>query len=292
VREVLAGAGLSEAMTSMLVAPGDHRKAGLPEDDGDVVRAADPLMREESVLRTSLLPGLLRAVEYNANHREPDVALFEVGHVYPPPRPGDVLPAEEERVAWAIAGEGASASAAVDALLELLDALRVDGARMVASSAPGLHPTRTAKVVGADGATVGWVGEVDPSVVAAHDVTGRVAWADVSLEVLHAHPRRDAEMRPVSRYPSTDIDLAFVVPDAVAAGDVAATLREAAGGLLERLALFDVFRGPQLGAGVRSLAYRLRFCAPDRTMTDDEVGAIRARCITAVESAHAACLRG
>src|SRR5690606_5365335 len=105
-------------------------------------------------------------------------------------------------------------------------------------------------------------------------------------------PRAERLFRPFSRFPSSDVDLAFVTPDEVPAGDVEATLRQAAGELLVGLCLFDVYRGERLGPGRRSLAYRLRLQAPDRTLTDDEVAAVRARAVAAVEAAHGASLRG
>ena len=95
----------------------------------------------------------------------------------------------------------------------------------------------------------------------------------------------------VSRFPSSDIDLAFVVPESVPAGSVLTALRRAGGDLLESVNLFDVYRGDSVPEGTRSLAYHLRFCALDRTLTDDEVGVERARCIEAVESAFGATLR-
>jgi phenylalanyl-tRNA synthetase beta chain len=96
----------------------------------------------------------------------------------------------------------------------------------------------------------------------------------------------------VSRFPASDIDLAFVVDDSTPAAVVEEKLREAGGDLLVDLRLFDVFRGPQLGEGRRSLAYRLRFNALDHTLTDEEVGEVRRRCIEAVESSLPAKLRG
>ena len=98
-------------------------------------------------------------------------------------------------------------------------------------------------------------------------------------------------MAPVSRYPSTDVDLAFVVPDDVPAQAVEDTLRSSGGPLLERVWLFDVFRGPGLNNGERSLAYRLRFCAPDRTLTDEEVAELRSACIATTEKEHGARIR-
>jgi phenylalanyl-tRNA synthetase beta chain len=104
--------------------------------------------------------------------------------------------------------------------------------------------------------------------------------------------RRDRTFRSPSPYPPSSIDLAFVVPEDVAAADVAATLGAAAGDLPEDVRLFDVFRSDALGAGRKSLAFALRFRAPDHTLTDDEVGEIRRRCIDAVVGEHGAELRG
>ncbi|MDQ3898602.1 MAG: phenylalanine--tRNA ligase subunit beta, partial [Actinomycetota bacterium] len=151
-------------------------------------------------------------------------------------------------------------------------------------------PTRSARLM-AGGRAAGTIGEVDPQVLAAHDIEGRVGWFEVDLDVLLASPRRPELHRPVSRFPSADIDLAFVVDEAVPAGDVERTLARAAGDVLEHIELFDVFRGPQL-EGVRSLAWRLRFSALDHTLTEDELTALRLRCIDAVTSAHPARLRG
>jgi phenylalanyl-tRNA synthetase beta chain len=98
--------------------------------------------------------------------------------------------------------------------------------------------------------------------------------------------------RPVSVYPSSDIDLAFEVDEAVPAGEIEAALQAAAGDRLASLRLFDVYRGPGIAPGRRSLAYSLRLDATDHTLTDDEVADVRRRCIEAVEEAHPATLRG
>ncbi|MBA3653384.1 MAG: phenylalanine--tRNA ligase subunit beta, partial [Actinobacteria bacterium] len=129
VRDVLAGAGVDEAMTSLLIGQGDHAKAGLPEDG---IEADRPMLREESVLRTSLLPGLLRSVAFNASFRNPDVALFEVGHVFRRPPQSQPLPDEREHVAVVLAGR--DAADATHTLHTLLGALRI--ADVALSAAP------------------------------------------------------------------------------------------------------------------------------------------------------------
>jgi phenylalanyl-tRNA synthetase beta chain len=286
VRDVLAGCGVSEAATSLLIGPGDHARAGLAEDG---IAADRPMLREESILRTSLLPGLLRAVAFNAAHRNGDVALFEIGHVFRRPPQEQPLPEQHERLGVVIAGAGAPA--AIEVLRTLVDALRLCELDLVAATFPGGHPGRSARVVVA-GADVGVAGEIDPDVASAWDIDSRVAWLDLHLEQLLASPRRSIQMRPVSRFPSSDIDLAFVVPDTIPAAAIDGTLRDAGGELLVDLALFDVHRGPPIASGARSLAYRLRFQADDRTLTDDEVGQARQRCIDAVVRTHGVELRG
>jgi phenylalanyl-tRNA synthetase beta chain len=275
-REALVGAGLSEAWSTSLLAPADLARAGLGTE---AVEVENPLAQEESVLRTSLLPGLLRAVVTNAHRRYPSVRLFEIGKVFVPPAAGERLPAEPELVAGALAG--ADAAEAKRVLDTLVAALAVDRVSVEPASQAGMHPSRSA-TVSASGELVGVVGEVDPGVLAAHGLDGPVGWFELELEALLAAPTRSTQYRPVSRYPSADFDLAVVVDDAVAAAAVADALAGAAGDLLEDLWLFDVFRGPQLGEGRRSLAYRVRVAAPDRTLDEDELSALRERAIAAL----------
>jgi phenylalanyl-tRNA synthetase beta chain len=235
---------------------------------------------------------MLRAIAFNHAHQQRDLRLFEIGNVYPrPDSPGQALPDERERVAVAMTGAGGDVVAATELWRVLEQALRLDGVELRATERPGLHPTRTAAVVGGGGDEVGVVGEVDPDVGAAHGIDTRVGWIECDLAAVLAAPRRTNQARPVSRFPSNDIDLAFEVDEAIPAAAVEATLREAAGPLLDDLRLFDVYRGPGLAGGRRSLAYRLRFCALDRTLTDEEVAEARRRCIERVETGHRARLR-
>lgn len=292
LRDVLAGAGVSEAVSPPLVGPGDHERAGLR---GEVIEATAPLAREESVLRTSLLPGLLKAVAFNASHRNPEVSLFEIGHVFAPAADRDAaLPDERELLAVCLAqpdGAESGAPSAKRVLDVVLDGLGIAGTRLEAATAPGLHPTRTARLLSGDH-TMGHVGEVDLSVLEAFAVEGRVGWLEVDIEILLPRQRVYVAAKAVSKHPSSDIDLAFVVDEAVPAAAVEATLREAAGELLVGLRLFDVFRDPRLGPRRRSLAYRMRLQSLERTLTDPEVAEVRHRCVEAVRAAHGAELRG
>ena len=286
VRDVLLGAGCDETLPMPFLAPGDLAKAGLPEDG---VTLTNPLHAEESVLRTSLLPGQLKAIAYNQSHRNPDVRFFEIDHVFLPAAEGEILPDEREHLAVAIAGEEAPAAVAV---LDALDrALALPNVQLSPSSPAGLHPTRSADVVIA-GRTRGHVGEVDPAVLEAYGVEGRVAWLELDLGAVLDGPHGNRSYTPVSKFPSSDIDLAFVVGDDVAASRIEASLRKGGGALLTDVELFDVYRGPGVDDGARSLAYRLRFQATDRTLTDGDVADVRQACIDQVVKKTGAVLRG
>lgn len=292
VRDILAGAGLSEAWTTTFLAPGDLERAGLP---GDAVEVENPLDRSESLLRTSLLPGLLKAARFNADRQSPDVRLFEIGHVFglPLPDAAVALPVEREDLAIIAAGEGADAELAARLWAVLSDALRVDGVGLHAAVVAGFHPTRAAQLVlQATGQVLGAVGEVDPSVSDTYGLAGRVGLVTVDLQALLARPRRDRQAAPISRFPASDIDLAFVVDDVVPAAEVGATGRSAGGDLIESVQLFDVYRGAQVPDGHRSLAYHLRLRAVDHTLTDAEVASLRQRVIDAVVQGLGAELRG
>jgi phenylalanyl-tRNA synthetase beta chain len=139
---------------------------------------------------------------------------------------------------------------------------------------------------------VGALGEVAAAALAALDLAPPVVALEVDLDELLGARRRDRTFRPPSPYPRSSIDLAFVVDEDVPAGAVAATLQGAAGDLLEDVRFFDVFRSEALGPGRKSLAFNLRLRAPDRTLTDNEVGEIRRRCVDAVAREHGGELRG
>jgi phenylalanyl-tRNA synthetase beta chain len=285
VREVLLGAGCDETLPMPFLAPGDLTAAGLPEQG---VTLTNPLVHEESVLRTSLLPGQLKAIAYNQSHRIDDTRFFEIGHVFLPSPDGQLLPDEREHVSVALAGS--EAPEAVEVLQMLDDALALANMQLRAASPPGLHPTRSAEVVVA-GRVRGWVGEVDPRVLDAYGVTDRVAWMELDLGALLDGPHGNRRYRPVSKYPSSDVDLAFEVADSVPASAVAGSLRKAAGDLLVGLDLFDVYRGPGVADESRSLAYRLRLQAPNRTLTDAELAEVRSTCVATVEKQQKAKLR-
>jgi phenylalanyl-tRNA synthetase beta chain len=154
----------------------------------------------------------------------------------------------------------------------------------------GMHPTRSAEILVAD-TVVGVVGEVDPAVLTAFAINERVGWLELDLRALLQVPHGPGQLVEVSRFPSSDVDLSFEVDEGTPAGAILHTLRLAGVEQLVEIALFDVYRGPSVAPGRRSLTFRARFQALDHTLTDAEVAEARDALIAAVSSAHAATLR-
>jgi phenylalanyl-tRNA synthetase beta chain len=298
IADALVGAGFDEVYTLPLIAPADLARAGLPQTE--LIEVQNPLRAEESVLRPALLPGVLRAVGFNAAHGSPAVSLFEMGTVFASPLAGDTLPVERMHLAFARSHEvrrvphepnrGVGVYDATAVLDALVQELRVEQCWLEPSTHAGFHPGRQANVMVGD-VVIGVIGEVAAGVVDAFGAAAPVVACEIDVGAFLAAARTERRAQPVSRFPGATIDLAFVLDDTVPAADVAATIRRAASDLLEDLDLFDVFRSDALGAGKVSLAFALRFRASNRTLTDEEVAEVRQKVIDAVAAVHGAALR-
>jgi phenylalanyl-tRNA synthetase beta chain len=258
----------------------------------------NPLSEEQSCLRTSLIPGLLHALRANAARGRADLAVFEMGRVFFPSS-GD-LPEQPQRVAFAAVGrvpaarwEGDAperdARDAVGLWEALAGALGLDY-RLEQAAEPPFHPGRAGRIlVGGD--TVGMVGELHPAVAARFGLTGRVALGDLDLDALVAPGVRRVFSAP-SAYPPVVFDLAFELAEETPAAALVEAVRVAAGPTLESAEIFDVFRGGPLGEGHKSLALRLTFRDPGRTLTDEDLVPVRGRIIEAVAASLGGRLRG
>jgi phenylalanyl-tRNA synthetase beta chain len=295
VEDLLRDRGLHECISYSFSSPHALERLGLGEVP--LLRLENPLSEDQSVMRPLLLPGLLDAARHNAAHGRPALGLFESAHAYSPSGPLDSLglgsprgatPALERRhlaalQTQALPGGWRSEERPADffsarALLEAVLAVAGLDWRAAADAAPFLHPGRAAAVVaGVDERNIGWVGELHPSVAAAWDLVGPVAGLEIDLDAV-AELTEGAEpvYGDVTSFPAVLQDIAVVVPDEVSAAAVVAAVREGGAPLLAEVDIFDVYRGEQVGEGEKSLALRLSFRAPDRTLTDAEVAQRRA----------------
>ncbi len=262
VEDVLVGAGYAEVYTPTFVADDDLR---LPE----------PLSAEAAAIRTVLHASLVDPARRNADAGEEDVALFEVARVYRDV--GEPLPLERWHVAGIADGGFAEAKWAVE---QIYSALGVEPA-YERTVEPFLHPGKAART------TEGWLGELHPTLLEG-------AWGafELDLDALAETAPEVVDFDPVSPYPELRQDLAFVVGEDAPAADVLAAIREAAGELLQELEVFDEYRNPEtIGEGKRSLAFRLAFGSPERTLTDEDVAPVRASIVDALAARFGAVLR-
>jgi phenylalanyl-tRNA synthetase beta chain len=299
VRDIVVDLGANECWTPTLGSDADFDllRPGVAR-----VRITNPLASDESVLRPTMLTGLVRVWGRNLERGTGDVVLAEIGNVFTHPEAttsprrtrGGVggaltldLPEENERLTVVLGREDDDATTAVAYWTTLADRLGLADVvvRSTGASAPGFHPTRVAQLVDRQsGAVLGFVGEVDGLLV--EDIVAttsprRLGLLDVDFGALcdaTRATRRDHYAKVPSRFPSAVIDLALVTPQVLHAQDLAFELRSASE-LVERVELFDVYRGANLPQGTRSLAYRVRLNSDEGTLSEKDVANARGQLI-------------
>ncbi|CAN5819074.1 phenylalanine--tRNA ligase subunit beta [soil metagenome] len=297
LRRALIGAGLYEARTSSLVSPADLEKIGLAPDAATPL--ANPISRDESLLRPSLLPGLLRSAALNFSRRPGAVRLFEIGRSFHPN--GIEPPIERLRLAIAMGGvtpqEWHSPERQLDffdlkgALEVVLQTLSVRDATFEERHEAPFHPTRAAGLFAADGTRLGLFGELDAQAADRAGVPERFGMGEFDLDALLNQTGAPPPRPETSRYPAVLLDLAVVVPEKVDARSLLNTAREAGGQLLENVRLIDVYRGEQVGAGNKSIAVSMTFRSPERTLADGEALASRNAIAGAISERHSGRVR-
>ena len=284
VRNLLTGAGLFEAVTSALIGPADLDRMGYPPEHParSALRLTNPLTVDESILRPSLLPGLVASAARNVARRNLCVRLFEVGRCFVP-RETNLLPEEPLRLGMVFHGpirqEWHTPSRELDffdlkGVVEMLmEVLRIDYTFGPTTRDPFTRG-RTAALV-APGGAFGTIGELTPATAERYGFTNRVVAAELELGKLLELARDPAQAKELTRFPPVLLDLAVVVAEAVEAAEIMELARSAGGPALVDVRVFDVYRGEQAGEGRKSLALSLTFLRPDRTLTQDEAVAAR-----------------
>jgi phenylalanyl-tRNA synthetase beta chain len=265
IEDALVGLGFSEVIAPSL-AVGDA--------DPDALRLQEPISIELAVLRTALLPSLVELARRNSEVGNERIALFEIARVYFP-RDGE-LPAEQTHVAGVVEGGFARAKGAVESLYAALKATP----RFERGQHELLHPGKAARL------DAGWVGELHPALL-----EGRWGVFELDLARLLVEARDPVKYEDVITYPAVRQDLAFIVSEDVAAGDLIDAAREAAGPELREVSVFDVYHGPQVGEGRKSVAFAVSFQSPERTLSDEDAARLRERIKTALAERFGAELR-
>lgn len=301
VRQALVGRGLREAITYSLVNPAHLPPFGFEPEDPRVVALRNPLSADRSVLRPSLLPGLLEAVALNSRRQLADVQLFELGRVFEAQGPGE-LAREETRLGVVMTGLRSPRSwHAPKARVDLFDlkgvvettveALGLGEVEVEPAGLPHLEAGRGVFAVVA-GVRVGAFGELASRLGELFDLHAPVFVAELSLDRLAVLPARPVRHRPLPRHPGVTRDVAVVLPAEVPVAEVTRVIRETESPWLRTVQLFDVYMGGQIGPGLRSLAYSILYQAEDRTLTDAEVNAAHGEVVDRLRRLLGAEVRG
>ncbi|HPU01411.1 MAG: phenylalanine--tRNA ligase subunit beta [Firmicutes bacterium] len=288
-RDTLTACGFNEIITYSFISPAELRSLRLPEGDYrlQAIPLQNPLSEEQSIMRTTLLPGILKTMQYNFHQREMNQLLFEIGAVFLPRQlPLAELPQEKLRLSLGATGQFPEANwyspsqpagffvlkGAVEALLHRFG---IAGVRYLPAELPFAHPTRAAAImIGEEEA--GFIGELRPEVAEAWDYPQPATVAELDLDLLIAKANLVPRVAPLPRYPAGLRDIAVLVPRSMPAEKLERCIYEAGGGLVEKVALFDLYEGAQIPAGKRSLAFTITFRHPQRTLTEAEINAAQA----------------
>lgn len=306
INDTLRAAGLNETVTYSFAEPGDLDKLRMDKEGlGMPVELLNPLNAEQSIMRQSIIPGLLHSLAYNQNHGVKNVQLYETGRVFFAAE-GKKKPKEKERVAAVLAGamgdpawnntpaafDFFDGKGIIESLLHELATPKVRFKALSAEEAPHLQPGRAAQVL-SGGTVLGWVGEIHPLAADAFEATAPVVAFELDLDALvkTSQPARDYVDVPL--FPAVTMDIALVVDEDVTNEKLMQVMRSAGGKLLLSIQLFDVYRDEErLGAGKKSMAYALEYRSPDKTLTAEEVNKQHERLIKKTCGATGAEVRG
>ena len=306
VNDTLRACGMNETMTYSFAEPSDIERLRMKADDlGDAVELLNPLNADQSVMRQSIVPGLLRSVAYNQSRGVKNVQLYEIGTVFFAAE-GRKKPKERQKVAGVMAGAMHEAGwnrsevafdffdgkGVLESIARELALPKVRFRAFSAEEALHLQPGRAAEMMAA-GAVIGWVGEIHPLAAGAFEANAPIVAFELDMAALVKAARPARDYVDVPTFPAVAMDQAFVVSEDVTHERMCQVMTSAGGKLLESVSLFDVYRDEErVGAGKKSMAYALTYRAADRTLTSEEVERAHERLVKKVCGATGAEVRG
>jgi len=293
-KETLIGLGMDEMQTYSFVSPKSMDKVCVPEDSyrRAWVKLINPLGDETSVMRTMILPNAMNVVYTNYSRSIPQVALFELGNTFYDNGKGEgLLPEEKDALCLAAYGPDENFFVMKGRICEMLYKIGIKEPEFeTENSNPSFHPGRCANVIVND-VKIGCFGQVHPQVCENYGVDTQVYAAEIEFNLLYNLANTEKKYVQLPKYPAMVRDFAMVVKEEIKVGDLQKEIKAVAGTLLESVKLFDVYRGAQILAGTKSVAFSLTYRAKDRTLTDTEVNDINTKVLVNLKDKYDAVLR-
>ena len=284
VETALVGMGLDQIQTFSFISPKYYDKINLPADSAlrNSIVISNPLGEDTSVMRTTALPSMLEVITRNSNFSNEDVMLFENATVYIPTEEGK-LPDENKVVTLGMYGK-------VDFYLlkgicnNVIDLAGIKGIKYVAvNDNPSYHPGRCADIYTADGTKLGTLGQIHPSVMNNYGLSVAVYAAELDFDAIFANMKAERLYTPLPKFPATTRDFSFVCDEELEVGKIEDVMASAGGKLVADIALFDIYRGPQVGENKKSVSIRVTLRASDRTLTVEEADKTSAKILSALD---------
>ena len=284
-------------LTYSFISPKYFDKIALPADSSlrKTVVISNPLGEDTSVMRTTTLPSMLETLSLNYKNRNAAVALYEIGKEYLPTAP-DKLPEEPDRLTIGMYGDDAdffTLKGMVETILETAG-LHDCTYKACGTDAPfdeicALHPGRSAVIYTGE-TPIGYLGEVHPTVQKNYDIGTRTYVAKLLIDEMQPLAQTEITYQPLPKFPAITRDLSLVCADKVPVGDLQAAMKNAVGNILEQITLFDVYKGEQIAAGMKSVSFSIRMRSHEGTLTDEQADAAMKRVLKALKE-HGATLR-
>ena len=284
-------------LTYSFISPKYFDKIALPADSSlrKTVVISNPLGEDTSVMRTTTLPSMLETLSLNYKNRNAAVALYEIGKEYLPTAP-DKLPEEPDRLTIGMYGDDAdffTLKGMVETILETAGlhdcTYKACGENTPFGETCALHPGRSA-VIYAGETPIGYLGEVHPTVQKNYDIGTRTYVAKLLIDEMQPLAQTEITYQPLPKFPAITRDLSLVCADKVPVGDLQAAMKNAVGNILEQITLFDVYKGEQIAAGMKSVSFSIRMRSHEGTLTDEQADAAMKRVLKALKE-HGATLR-
>lgn len=291
-KDNLTAQGLFEVLTYSFISPGVFNKINIKEDDPlrSAITLLNPLGEEQSIMRTTIIPNMLELIERNHNKKIHEGCFFELSKVYiAKSLPLTELPLEKDTLTIGMYGNYDFYD--LKGIIEnLLSCLNIHDYKILPSKHDSLHPGKTA-ALWINNSEIGYFGEVHPFVLNNYDISIKTYIAELNFDEIISKVNLNRVFVPLPKYPSIERDIALVITNEVSAGQIEEVIKNKGGRLIEKIELFDVYKGSQIEEGYKSLAFRIVYRSNEKTLTEDDIAKVHNRIINSLTNQVGAMLR-